>query len=1136
MNLTDQQHQAITDHSHNLIVTAGAGSGKTYVLVERYLRLLDANPDWSLNAIVAITFTRKAAEEMRDRVRRSLEERLAQTGADRWANLLGQIDSARIDTIHGLCASILRTNAVYAQLDPDFEVLDEIQATILLQNAVDVVMQYEVVAPLILEYGAAKVQAILCQRDLLNQPLPQGDLLEQWQEDWNKLVAHQIDWFKQQVNQLDIIPDPPKDDKLGLVWLDFLDCWHALGNTPLPEAYDVVCQIAGMKIGNVGSKNAWGSSELVQEARQTLMNIRVAAKQVVELVGDHINEVDARAAELLLLWGEAIAQVKTQYQAIKGHRLDFDDLEQRTCEVLRQPEVQARYRGAEFKHLLVDEFQDTNAYQWQIVKFLADLNQPGTMFVVGDEKQSIYAFRGADVSVFGDVQAEILRHGGQALQLSKSFRTHQPLIDCFNDLFNKLLVRDETSPVQAYQVTLGEPMVAHRPYPPDDSPCVEMILIPDEGDKAHNKEQRHQWEAYEIAQRIHELVRTEQPVFDKTTQTTRPMRYDDVAILFRALTNVNVYEDIFKATDLPFVTVAGRGYYDRQEVQDLLNLLKAVYNPADTLALACVLRSPMFGLSDDALLALRLEIPSLWQAIQNPPDLLSDDEQSIINRAYQCLQNLRAVAGRVTIAELLQLALSETGYLAILTALPDGARRRGNVEKLLEKAHNSGKITLGAFTQYLMDLTDIEAREGEAAIDTVGSVTLMTIHASKGLEFPVVVLADASRRPHNPDSGMVIYAEQLGCKVYDYESSGFVEPYVYRQIKYLNQLKEEAENLRLLYVALTRTQDKLIISGQVKLKNDICKADGWLGQLIDLWELQTIQQSTCISYSWGELGVYLPTDYPDIDITQQQTRSSKLSNKQVVPTLPLLKNLSIQRVIQARHLTASHIADLGSYAATTPPEREFYRSRFRQRVLYDAPTRVESIQQPSNVPASKIGNIVHKALRYGHVPGLDLSDDDLRHVLKAYAWQLGITQDYDISDAVQKSMRLLYEYADSDLFRQMQKATQIYRELPFVYQHAGVIIHGVIDALYQQEDQTWVVVDYKTSMVKAGETYANHARRYHLQIGIYAEAVTSQLGGIVPKTVIHYIRKAYTIEISEADWRNALKINLWDRVSDVIKD
>ena len=313
-----------------------------------------------------------------------------------------------------------------------------------------------------------------------------------------------------------------------------------------------------------------------------------------------------------------------------------------------------------------------------------------------------------------------------------------------NAIFDRILTRDPHSPVYEHEVDLGAPMDAQRQEPPSPDPALELLLVDtsDVDPDRRGAEHYRRWEAHALAQRLREMVESEMLVYDKSDGVTRPVRYDDVALLFQSMSHITLYEAVFKAQGLPFVTVAGRGYYSRQEVWDLLNLLKALYNPADNLSLASVLRSPLFGLSDDALLALRLVRGDdakrllLWDAL-NQPQVVPDDEVDLVIFARDCLYGLATLAGRVTISEVLREALNRTGYLATLTGLPDGARRRGNVEKLLAKAENSGKITLGAFEQYLSDLSAREVREGEAVMDVTGAVTLMTVHASKGLEYPV---------------------------------------------------------------------------------------------------------------------------------------------------------------------------------------------------------------------------------------------------------------------------------------------------------------------------------------------------------------------------------------------------------------
>jgi ATP-dependent helicase/nuclease subunit A len=1188
MNFTSDQQDAVYSYDRNVIVVAGAGSGKTHVLISRYLALLDANPDWPLNALVAITFTKKAAEEMRDRIRQELEDRLNnardQADVDRWTALFSQLDAARVDTIHGLCADLLRANAAEAGIDPDFVVMDETDAAILLEDTVDYVLADLVVSDdpaveLLAELDIRAIREVLTDANLLTAPIDDlpADPLSHWRSIWQEEARQAIPAFLHRADSIGTF-DPVSGDLIGEGWQQCLTCLDYLhSNSELEPCLEALHIIASISMSG-GSAKKWADAQTLKAAKAALTAIRNLARATLEQIGEQPGGLDERAAYLLPQWASLIRQVKQAYDWVKRQQslLDFIDLELLTCDLLADhSHVRERYCGREFRHLLVDEFQDTNAAQWQIVQMLGGLDKPGSMFVVGDQKQSIYAFRGADVSVFGDVRAQITGTGGREIPLAMSFRSHQPLIACFNEVFDRILVPDYNSPVAAYQVDLDTPMEAFRKESPAETAIVEFILLDQhERDDDSNirvvmkndrssklrrpAEECRKWEAREIARRVQEMVREEQPVYDRETGQNRPVEYGDVAILFQSFSNVNLYEEVFKAMGLPFVTAAGRGYYNRQEVWDMLNLLQAVYNPADNLSLAAALRSPLFGLSDDALLALRLDQGgddaqslSLWEALAHPGSLLPPDEQERVAFAHICLNELRAAAGRVTISELLRDALERTGYLAVLSGLPDGARRRGNIEKLLEKARSSGKITLGAFSQYLRDLSQRETREGEAVVDSTGAVTIMTVHGSKGLEFPVVVLADSSWTRGNVGQPPLLFDQQhgLACKVSD-DDGELKATFAYNQIRQLADMRGDAERLRLLYVAATRAQDYLIICGQAAEDDKGgWKTGGWLDILLEALELRH-RLNPCDdnlhTYSWGQARVRLPRWNPPADMDRSRAAAQAVNWTLAPPTSdaatpPLLTRIHFQPESRARHLAATHIIDLGSaQQANNPREKDLSKQRFLRQLFHDAPNHVESVTPKNGHPVvtqRKIGEIVHEALRHWHLLETG-SDDYLREMLRVYAWRQGITAEADSRRAVERAYKLLNKFRQSDLYRWLAYASEVYRELPFIHERDGCIVHGVIDVLLRTSDGQWVIVDYKTSAVQgeSGDRYTLHARRYHLQLGVYASAVQAQLGGIIPETYVHYIRDMHTVRIHEIDWQAALARSIPEQVRVLIED
>lgn len=1153
MQLSRAQDQAIHDHQHNLIVTAGAGSGKTFVLVERYLALLDAHPEWPLNALVAITFTRKAAQEMRDRVRQALEQRYQSAtdaaARDLWAERLRSMDSARIDTIHGLCASILRANAAAIGIDPGFEVLDEVQARLWLEDTVDLILgqlgeRSDPALDLLAEHSPQHVRSALLELSLTDIPDLPPDLFAHWQTDWEHQAVQALDRLCE--NPLyraaaDWQPPPeesPSSDTLSQNWLACQEWARTLDSAAdLNTRMDALAKISRLRMVGTTKRSAM---------KQTVQQLRDLAKAALEQIGDPPGEIDRRTAEQIPLWGALTQQVQTAYATAKRIEgvLDFNDLERLTRDLLENhPSARARYQSAAFQHILVDEFQDTNAAQWAIINGLIRLEQGGSLFVVGDPKQSIYQFRGADVRIFEQVRDRILHHGGQAVVLADSFRSHQALAERFNHLFERILTRDPASLVSAYEVEHGQPMRASRQAAPAPTPPLELLLIGESDDEPKtNAEIRRRTEAAALAQRLREIVEVEQrPVYDRHSHQTRPVGWGDIAVLFQSTAAITLYEDAFKAAAIPFVTIAGRGYYSRQEVWDILNLLSALHNPADDLALASALRSPLFGLSDDALLALRLhrdesgERLTLWSALYQTAPELPETDTARIAFARECLHHLRGLAGRVTIADLLREIFHQTGILAILTGLPDGARRRGNVEKLLQQAEASGEVMLGAFTRALLDLSNREVREGEALTEIQAAITLMTVHASKGLEFPLVALANTDWRRSSSSNRLAFCDPTYGlvCKVLVPETGENKAGYAYNRSARLAQFREQAERKRLLYVAATRAQDYLLISAAAIPKPGRRTDPTWIEQITQALDIPTESlhagDQQFDGFPWGTLPVRVVIAAPNQQaLPEVKTlwdhpavqRGEPLSDVHLAP--PLLSGIPIERSRVARHLSATQIADLGSAAQSAP-----HAQRLRRSLLHDAPDHVEVITQrdPNRVAGRIIGEIVHRVLRRPELPdGKNLDD-----ILSKYAWEQGVVDDGQRKYTLQEAYKLLSQTLRSDAYAWLKSARQVYRELPFIYRAGQRTIHGILDVLFQRPDGTWAVLDYKTSVVPGFHSSSDrrlvedHARRYHLQVGIYAVAAQSQLGlNQPPAAYIHYIRAGLTIYIPEADWRAAL--------------
>jgi ATP-dependent helicase/nuclease subunit A len=1143
---THEQHSAIFLHDRNLAVSAGAGSGKTHILTRRFVELLHARPDWRLNQIVAITFSNRAAGEMRDRVRGLILERAGEDVF--WQQRLNEMDSARISTIHSLCARLLRANAAEAGVDPDFAVLEEADATILREQAIEdtlaaLTAERDPAAPGLPAEPARLRHALELASQHPFAP-PDDPALERWQRRYDEishLTARAV-CAHPAANAMQTLR-PPADDRIGDM---ALAAQRALAMLAAPhnsaQVAEALQALNALKLQG-GRPAAWGGKEMLDDAKAQIKALREMTDAAWKALGPPLGAHDEHAAALLAGWQHVLEIFRSAYSQRKRAQaaLDFDDLELLTRVLLQDDAVAARYcapEAGEFQHVMVDEFQDTSRAQWDIIQRLAPPVLPGRLFIVGDPRQSIYAFRGADPTVFEEAEAAICAAGGQSLSLDTSFRTHQPLVACFNHLFAGVLQRDETSLSARYQCRFGAPMRAQRHSAPSPEPTLELFLFDRDSAAVSpppNAETVRLWEARVLADHITGLLGGGRTIFDRQARIERPATCGDIALLLRRMSNAAVLEGALRDRGLPFITLGGRAYYDRPEVWDCIHLLTVLERPTDDLALASLLRSPMFSFSDDGLFALRLPragTPAperLWDALYQRDAWLPDADQPRAAFAREALAQLRARAGRVSIAELLESALDHTGYLAALSAMRDGARRRANVEKLLDQALRFGRSgrSVGAFVRALGKLSALDVRESEAALSVEGALRILTIHASKGLEFPIVIVADAGAQGKGSDPPSLLFDPELGwvCRPDGQASDDVPLPFAYRHAKVMRGLREQAESRRIFYVAATRAQDLLVLSGASATGDD-----NWLGWAERAFANGTAEprqpvQDLPAPPPTGHIRLHQPVFTP-----QPRARAGRpqppLEPQGAAPTAPPpgLAPLPPARAAGPHVLRAAALADLGGALHAPATQQQYFRRRWRLSVLRDAPPALPPIAgSPRRVPRRLIGDLVHYALRWDDLETGAVSEA----LLDAHAWALGLTQTAQRRSALAEAGRVLAAVRRSQLYAAVREAARagrpVHRELPFVYPLPPRTIHGVIDVLFQQADGRWAIADYKTDRLGADETAEAHATQYLPQVALYAAAARDLLVTDQIDVYIHYIQRDHTVRVAPERWQAALQ-------------
>jgi ATP-dependent exoDNAse (exonuclease V) beta subunit len=1027
--LTDEQEQAVSRRRGSLLLSAGAGSGKTSVLVERFVRAV-LQDGIAPSRILAITFTERSAGELAERIRtRFLDLDQRELARDTEAAFLG--------TFHGFAARLLRAHPLVAGLDPDFAILDEAHA------------------------GRLRLDAF---RGALADFLDRGghaavDLLAAFSAD--RLRATVLDIHAQLRSQ-----------------------GHAQPVLPLPAS----CKTAGeggQDTVDIGDGNVGDVADMAN------------AQDVAE--SDHAG---ARACGLIDTLLRGFSQ---RYAAAKSLRsgLDFDDLELFAAALLREHSHVRSAWSQRFELLMVDEFQDTNPRQLAILAALERDN----LFTVGDELQSIYGFRHADVELFR-ARRSALAERGSSLALTHNFRSTPPLLAAINAVFS---------------TRFGEahvPLLPGRPQESGEELAIELLLT-----------DQRSWgessEAIEIAAQLPPAPRWRQAEARLLAQRLADIvaageaQPGDIAVLLRALGDLPLYQRALEQRGLRTIASVGT-FWGHQQIGDLLAYLRALANPLDELALYSTLASPLLGLSSDALAHISLTARSassegdeqrgVWDTLRSaPPELqqrLPAAEWQRLTRFTQLFLAERAHAPQRPIAELLRRALRLTGYQQHLLSLPFAPRRLANVHKLLRLAHRfeaqEGRDLRGFLIHIDHQLDALDQAEPEAPVaDGNDAVRLMTIHAAKGLEFPLVALADLGRRPGVNRSDLLIDGSRIGLRLAQLDGSSAVPTLAYDELLAERRLAEAHEEQRILYVALTRARERLLLSGALDFTAWPADVPGapplaWLAPALhpDLPSLAAeLRQPLRELEIDGAPGVHLRTLFntpstlgsvlrpeslhpnaaprqehiPAITETGQSDRGAR------PPLDPLVGSLSKKEPPLAL-----------SYTALSELERCGYR-HYLERVLRLPPRHADG-------PGGRLrGQIVHRLLQRLDFARPLVGEPDVARAAAELGASLSTPELREIA-------ALIAGLRGTDLAARLAAAPRLHREHPFAFSSPAPVT-GVFDLLVPGED--CLVVDYKSDSVGPSEDLPALVRRhYGAQRLIYALAALHH--GALRVEIVHW--------------------------------
>ncbi|MBE9175555.1 UvrD-helicase domain-containing protein [Synechocystis salina LEGE 06155] len=799
MALTPQQEQASTSAT-SVAITAGAGTGKTYMLAGRYLFHLRAQGLSPLQ-IVAMTFTDKAATELRSRIRQTVQQQ-----APERFDWLAELEAAPICTFHSLAARICREHPEAAGVPADFTPLDEWEGQLWQAEQMAIALD-QLPSGL---YGQIPYSLMKAAMEVfLQDPLSAKEALQRTRENWfpvlrkaQEAVIETLlnDPFWQKNHEIISQHQGRAGDKLETARQEALTLIEAIESYQKDiqnENFQMAFQAwLKFRVGNIGSKKNWADEETLKTVRQSLVDWRDFTKKFpnCDLVTLQWGELDKQIEAMLPDLRKAFIFVRDFIYQAKVHQrlLDFNDLEIYALRALADPQVRDYYHPR-WQAFLIDEFQDTNPTQG---KLLEALTEGKTLTLVGDEKQSIYGFRRADIQVFQQWRDRL----NNTIPLSTSFRTHAPLIDNINQIFALILA------------DLHQNLDGDRREPPHPAPHVEsFVIIPDpDSDTNPNVEQLRQYEAQHIAHLVQQMLQEKRPVWDKKTREHRVIEPRDIAILARTWEPLELYGQAIGNLQIPVLQAGGGNLLDTREAKDGMALLRFLADARDDIALVAVLRSPFFAWSDRHLLTLRQAAPddqNWWQLLQ-----ASNDQITV--QTVEILKKLRHHRQIDPPSRLLQLADRLTGYTAVIANLPNCERRLADWQGFLDTVRRleSGSNETFIVVRRLKRLVDKKVEIKRPPLEPGNAITLMTIHGAKGLEWPVVIVPDLSRKSQN-DHSPIRFDPQLGVAVKQDDESG--EPQksaLYLLLAQRQQAQDLEEMKRLLYVAATRAGDRLIFT------------------------------------------------------------------------------------------------------------------------------------------------------------------------------------------------------------------------------------------------------------------------------------------------------------------------------------
>ncbi|UTR07200.1 helicase-exonuclease AddAB subunit AddA [Alkalihalobacillus sp. LMS6] len=1186
---TDEQWQAISLKGGNILVAAAAGSGKTAVLVERIVkRIMDPTDEAEIDRLLVVTFTKAAAAEMKERIGKRMEEELSVRPTPYLKRQYRLLNRATISTLHSFCSDLIRKHYYDIHVDPTIRLANDTERELLKEEVLEALLEryythekeaspdfYTMAEAYSGDRTDTNLRALILNLYTRSRSHPDPDhwlersaaMYEESVEDiattpWGQVIVEEVLNYVAgaRANHARAMALAEREDGPHFYHERLVEEGSALerleSNHDWDDLYNQLETFAWNRLPSK-KKDDPADPELITKVKQLRDESKKLLQKAQELMVGNEAENTTRLYQMrnrVRVLTTLVQEFAKAYRELKEERslMDFDDLEHFALEILSDgsidhPSTTALQYRAHFQEVLTDEYQDTNRVQEAILNLVGNGQN---RFMVGDVKQSIYRFRLAEPGLFIEKQDtyatlnaplhDLQDVHGIRIDLAHNFRSRSEVLHAVNYVFAQTMDKHVGEVVYDNTQALRYGNIDYNME--DQGYDIHVALLEKEDEETSGFEPSAEKEARWTASKIQELITNGYPVFDKKTKQLRPIQYRDITILMRSLPSAPIYVDVFKAAGIPLYSDRDEGYFRHVEVQIMLSLLKIIDNPFQDIPLAAVLRSPIVGLTDEQLAHIRLNHVegSLYEAVQATLAVNSEEEPSQTKLAhfYNQLQEWRVRTRTTPLSTFIWSLFSETDYDIFVGGLPGGKQRQANVRALYDRAKAFEDTSFRGIFRFLRFVERMEEQgddfeSARTISEQENVVRLMSIHKSKGLEFPVVFVVDMWKQFNLMDTRRQTQIHQtlgFGSTYLDIERRIKYSTIPEVAIKKLQEREQISEELRVLYVALTRAKEKLFMLGSVKDRET--KLLEWGEQAEQALPLYDRKQARRF-FDWVIPAVLRHADLMRINDPEPHESKWLLDERAEVPELnnvqTLPPNEHVQQLKRLEHVRSSSIkseAEVGrrldfnyqypvatqTFAKQSVTElkrkynwKEFAEAEqpqsYRQATAMKEPTFLKKQQKLS---AAEKGTLMHRVMQR-----LSFTSEEttiIKSEVEAICRLLGFNREEQ--SAIHENR--IIDFHQSSIGKRLINATKMKREVPFSYVQSKhsfahkeseededvVLIRGIIDVLFWDEDGELILLDYKTDRVQSLQVEGVDLKkllneRYHHQMTQYKQAIES---------------------------------------------